>query len=225
MTSVCFVLDEPSTGLHPRDTGRLIETLRNLQAAGNSVVIVEHDDTMIEAADHVIEIGPGAGVAGGQVVFEGSPDQIKTGDSLTGQFLSGSQTINRPNKVVADFTRSIKIIGAGGNNLKGIDVEIPLGVLCVVTGVSGSGKSTLIGQTLVPAIKYQLELAAPTPAKYNSIEGLEQIEHCVVADQKPIGRTPRGCADVLRFDGRVSQVVFGDQAGKTTRFQKRAVHL
>ena len=132
MTSVCFVLDEPSTGLHPRDTGRLIETLRNLQAAGNSVVVVEHDDTMIEAADHVIEIGPGAGVAGGQVVFAGSHEQIKTNDSLTGQFLSGSQTINRPNKVVADFATSIKINGAEGNNLKGIDVEIPLGVLCVL---------------------------------------------------------------------------------------------
>ncbi len=194
VTGVCFVLDEPSTGLHPRDTGRLIETLRNLQATGNSVVVVEHDDAMIEAADHVIEIGPGAGVAGGQVVCEGSPDQIKTSDSLTGQFLCGSQTISRPSKVVVDFAKSIKINGAQGNNLKGIDVEIPLGVLCVVTGVSGSGKSTLIGQTLVPAIKHQLELAAPTPAKHDSIEGLEQIEHCVVADQKPIGRTPRGCA-------------------------------
>lgn len=194
VTSVCFVLDEPSTGLHPRDTGRLIETLRDLQAAGNSVVVVEHDDTMIEAADHVIEIGPGAGVAGGEVVFEGSPDQIKTSDSLTGQFLNGSQSITRPNKVVADFAKSIKINGAAGNNLQGIDVEIPLGVMCVVTGVSGSGKSTLIGQTLVPAIRHQLELAAPTPAKHVSIEGLDQIEHCVVADQKPIGRTPRGCA-------------------------------
>ncbi len=194
VTSVCFVLDEPSTGLHPRDTGRLIETLRDLQAAGNSVVVVEHDDTMIEAADHVIEIGPGAGVAGGEVVFEGSPNQIKTSDSLTGQFLNGSQSITRPNKVVADFAKSIKINGAAGNNLQGIDVEIPLGVMCVVTGVSGSGKSTLIGQTLVPAIRHQLELAAPTPAKHVSIEGLDQIEHCVVADQKPIGRTPRGCA-------------------------------
>jgi len=179
VTSVCFVLDEPSTGLHPRDTGRLIETLRDLQAAGNSVVVVEHDDTMIEAADHVIEIGPGAGIDGGQIVFEGTPEQIKTGDSLTGQFLNSSQTISRPTKVPVDFARSIKINGAGGNNLKDIDVEIPLGVLCVVSGVSGSGKSTLIGQTLVPAIKHQLELAAPTPAKHESIEGLELIEHCV----------------------------------------------
>ena len=194
VTSVCFVLDEPSTGLHPRDTGRLIETLRDLQAAGNSVVVVEHDDTMIEAADHVIEIGPGAGIDGGQIVFEGTPEQIKTGDSLTGQFLNSSQTISRTTKVPVDFARSIKINGAGGNNLKDIDVEIPLGVLCVVSGVSGSGKSTLIGQTLVPAIKHLLELAAPTPAKHESIEGLELIEHCVVADQKPIGRTPRGCA-------------------------------
>ena len=224
VTSVCFVLDEPSSGLHPRDTGRLIETLRDLQAAGNSVVVVEHDDTMVEAADHLIEIGPGAGVEGGQVVFEGTPEQIKTGNSVTGQFLSGSQSINRTTKVAADFTRSIKIKGAAGNNLKNIDVEIPLGVFCVVSGVSGSGKSTLIGQTLIPAIKHHLELKAPTPAKHDSIEGLEQIEHCVVADQKPIGRTPRGCAATFcglmdEFRKLFSATKLAKQLGfKTSRF-------
>lgn len=194
VTGVCFILDEPSTGLHARDTSRLLQTLRDIQAGGNSVVVVEHDDEIIEAADHIVEIGPGAGVGGGQLVAAGTPSQIRACEgSLTGQFLSGKLSITRDNQRAVDLKKVIKIKGAAGNNLKGIDVEIPLGVMCVVSGVSGSGKSTLIGQTLVPEIRRHFELLSQKPAKHASISGLGQVEHFVVVDQRPIGRSPRAC--------------------------------
>jgi excinuclease ABC subunit A len=194
VTGVCFVLDEPSTGLHARDTQRLLETLRHIQSAGNSVVVVEHDDEMINSADHIVEIGPGAGTRGGEVVATGSPAEIKnSSDSLTGPFLSGENRIVRNSKREVDLSKAIAIKGAAGNNLKNVDVDIPLEVLCVVSGVSGSGKSTLIAQTLVPAIRRHFELLSMKPAKHESISGLEQIDHFVVVDQKPIGRSPRAC--------------------------------
>ena len=194
VTSVCFVLDEPSTGLHARDTDRLLETLRKIQAGGNSVVVVEHDEEIIAAADHIVEVGPGAGVDGGSVVAAGNPNAIKdSSESLTGQFLSGKRQIVRANRRAVDPNSVIKIQGAAGNNLKDIDVEIPLGVLCAVSGVSGSGKSTLVGQTLVPVMRRHFELLSPKPAKYVSILGLDQLDHFVVVDQRPIGRSPRAC--------------------------------
>lgn len=195
ITSVCFVLDEPSIGLHQRDNDRLIEVIRDLQVSGNSVIVVEHDEAMIRAADYVIDMGPGAGVNGGAVVSQGSATEVAADEfSLTGKYLSGGAKIETPaSRRAVDPENMLKVLGARGNNLDSIDVEIPLGVFCCVTGVSGSGKSTLINQTLAPAVKRQLELLSRVPALHDSIEGVDKIETLVQVDQKPIGRTPRGC--------------------------------
>ncbi len=195
VTSVCFVLDEPSIGLHQRDNDRLISAIRSLQQAGNSVIVVEHDEAMIRAADHLIDMGPGAGKDGGTVVAEGSPDSIaRQPESLTGRYLSGEISIETPSsRRAVSPERMIRIKGAAGHNLKSIDVQIPLGVFCCVTGVSGSGKSTLINQTLAPAIARQLELVAPTPMPFASLDGVEQIDKLIMVDQKPIGRSSRAC--------------------------------
>ena len=194
VTSVCFVLDEPSIGLHQRDNDRLIEAIKDLQRSGNSVIVVEHDEAMIRAADHVIDMGPGAGREGGELTAKGTPDQVADDpNSLTGNYLSGRLKIQTPQqRRSVDPDRMIKITGASGNNLKSIDVEIPLGLFCCVTGVSGSGKSTLINHTLAPELKRQLDLFSETPAG-DLVAGAETIDKLVVVDQKPIGRTSRGC--------------------------------
>ncbi len=196
LTSVCFVLDEPSIGLHQRDNDRLIETIRQLQAAGNSVIVVEHDAAMIEAADYVIDMGPGAGPLGGDVVASGTPEEITADpESLTGQFLSGQQTISVPaqrRKFDAD-SPAVVVRGARGNNLRNVSVEMPFGVLTCVTGVSGSGKSTLINDTLVPAVRRKLGLVSHSAAPCESVEIHKRIENLVVVDQQPIGRSIRGC--------------------------------
>lgn len=195
VTSVCFVLDEPSIGLHQRDNDRLIAAIRDLQESGNSVIVVEHDEAMIRAADHVIDMGPGAGRAGGEIISQGSPvDVAADPSSLTGGYLSQRLQIATPSdRRSIELGRVIKIKSASGHNLKSIDVEIPLGVFCCVTGVSGSGKSTLINHTLAPALKRQLELVSKTPEAHDSISGFEAIDKLIIVDQKPIGRTPRGC--------------------------------
>lgn len=195
VTSVCFVLDEPSIGLHQRDNDRLIEAIEDLQQSGNSVIVVEHDEAMIRAADHVIDMGPGAGRQGGELTSQGTPDEVASDpNSLTGQYLSRSLQIETPTqRRSVDPQRVIKIKGASGHNLKSVDVEIPLGLFCCVTGVSGSGKSTLINHTLAPALKRQLELVAKAPAPHDSITGVEAIDKLIIVDQKPIGRTSRGC--------------------------------
>lgn len=195
VTNVCFVLDEPSIGLHPRDNDRLIEAIRSLEEAGNSVVVVEHDEAMIRTADHVIDMGPGAGFLGGEVVAQGSPITVaKNQNSLTGKFLSGELKIETPTtRRSLDDNRMIQMAGASGHNLQSLDVEIPLGLLCCVTGVSGSGKSTLINQTLAPAIARQLGQVAHRPMPLNRIEGIEAIDKMITVDQKPIGRSPRAC--------------------------------
>ncbi|MFT5302245.1 MAG: excinuclease ABC subunit A [Mariniblastus sp.] len=195
ITNVCFVLDEPSIGLHQHDNDRLIAAIVELKESGNSVIVVEHDEAMIRAADHVIDMGPGAGRHGGRVVAAGDANSIQLcPESLTGQFLSGQSKIEPegPRRAISD-QRMIKIVGARGHNLKNIDVEIPLGVFCCVTGVSGSGKSTLINQTLAPAIARKLDLVARSPEPYSSLLGTEQIDKLILVDQKPIGRTPRAC--------------------------------
>ncbi|MEJ5211253.1 MAG: excinuclease ABC subunit UvrA [Burkholderiales bacterium] len=193
LTGVMYVLDEPSIGLHQRDNGRLLATLRHLRDLGNSVIVVEHDEEAISIADHVIDIGPGAGVHGGQVVAQGTPEEIKADPrSLTGQYLSGRRSIPVPKKRhKPDPKRWLTLKGARGNNLKNVTLRLPVGVLTCVTGVSGSGKSTLINDTLYPAVAQHLYGSALEPAPHDEIEGLEFFDKVIDVDQSPIGRTPR----------------------------------
>ncbi len=202
LMGVMYVLDEPSIGLHQRDNDRLIETLVYLKNLGNTVVVVEHDEDAIRHADHVIDIGVGAGVHGGRVIAQGSADDIaKVADSLTGQYLSGKKRIEVPvirhtPKLVKVGKKELKgyieLKGARGNNLKNVDLKLPLGVMSCITGVSGSGKSTLINRTLMPLAATALNNATTLSAeRYDSITGLEHLDKMVDIDQSPIGRTPR----------------------------------
>ncbi len=193
LVGVMYVLDEPSIGLHQRDNERLLATLRRLRDLGNTVIVVEHDEEAIRAADYVLDIGPGAGIHGGEVVASGSPDDIAANpNSLTGQYLSGIQRIAVPTqRTPPDPARQIVIRGARGNNLRNVDVSIPVGLLTCITGVSGSGKSTLIIDTLYASVAKRLYGATLEPAPCDAIEGLEQLDKVVDIDQSPIGRTPR----------------------------------
>jgi excinuclease ABC subunit A len=194
LVGVMYVLDEPSIGLHQRDNERLLETLIHLRNLGNTVIVVEHDEDAIRAADHVIDIGPGAGVHGGEVVAAGTVDDIMAEPkSLTGQFLSGKREIAIPaQRVAGDPTKVLKLIGASGNNLKDITLTLPVGLFSCVTGVSGSGKSTLINDTLYCIAQRQLNGATSNePAPYREIQGLEHCDKVIDIDQSPIGRTPR----------------------------------
>lgn len=194
LVGVMYVLDEPSIGLHQRDNDRLLETLVHLRDLGNTVIVVEHDEDAIRAADHIIDIGPGAGVHGGEIVAQGSLDDIiGTPESLTGKFLSGERRITIPEKRnAADPAKMLTITGAGGNNLKNVTLNLPVGLFTCITGVSGSGKSTLINDTLFPIAQTQLNGATTvTPAPYKSVEGLEHFDKVIDIDQSPIGRTPR----------------------------------
>jgi excinuclease ABC subunit A len=193
LVGVMYVLDEPSIGLHQRDNQRLLNTLTYLRDLGNSVIVVEHDEEAILSADHVVDMGPGAGVHGGRVVAQGTPQDILAhADSLTGQFLSGRRSIAIPaRRTPFDAQRTLRLRGARGNNLKNVDVDIPVGLMTCVTGVSGSGKSTLINDTLFRETARELNGASDEPAPYTSIDGLEQFDKVVDIDQSPIGRTPR----------------------------------
>ncbi|KWR90011.1 excinuclease ABC subunit UvrA [Cupriavidus sp. IDO] len=193
LTGVMYVLDEPSIGLHQRDNDRLIGTLKHLRDIGNSVLVVEHDEDMIRACDYVVDIGPGAGVHGGMIVAEGTPQQIEASPaSLTGQYLSGQRRIEVPKERAApDDERLLRIINASGNNLRNVTAEIPVGLLTCITGVSGSGKSTLINDTLYHAVARHLYGSTAEPAAHDRIEGLEHFDKVINVDQSPIGRTPR----------------------------------
>jgi len=191
LVNVLYILDEPSIGLHQRDNRRLIHALRDLRDAGNSVIVVEHDREMILSADHVIDMGPGAGVHGGTVVAEGSPAQILEADTLTAQYLSGRMKIPAPLKRRKGNGKSLTITGAKGNNLREVTMTVPLGTFICVTGVSGSGKSSLINQTLHPALAHTLHGAGRIPLPYREITGIENIDKVIEVDQAPIGRTPR----------------------------------
>ncbi len=193
LTGVLYVLDEPSIGLHQRDNSRLLDTLRRLRDLGNSVLVVEHDEEAILTADHVIDMGPAAGIHGGQVIAEGTPAQIqKSKESLTGQYLTGARRIAIPDKRRwTDKKRMIAVKGARGNNLQNVDVSFPLGTFTCITGVSGGGKSTLVIETLYKAIARTLNGASDAPADHDTIEGLEHIDKIIDIDQSPIGRTPR----------------------------------
>ena len=192
LTGVLYILDEPSIGLHQRDNQRLIESLKELRDIGNSVIVVEHDkDTMLNA-DYLVDIGPGAGRHGGEVVFAGTPAETKTGHSITCDYLNGIRQIEVPKKrrkpLEGEF---LTIKGAKGHNLKNVDLKLPLGVMVCVTGVSGSGKSTLINETLSPILSQKFYRSVKEPLPYDSIEGLEKIDKIIQIDQAPIGRTPR----------------------------------
>ncbi|MEK9719638.1 MAG: excinuclease ABC subunit UvrA, partial [Quisquiliibacterium sp.] len=192
LTGVMYVLDEPSIGLHQRDNDRLIDTLRHLRDLGNTVLVVEHDEDAIRAADHVIDMGPGAGVHGGEVVAQGSPNEIIANQaSLTGRYLAGALRIELPRRRAPRGDLALRIIGASGNNLRGINAQIPIGLLVCVTGVSGSGKSTLVNDTLHNAVARHLYGSQAEPAPHEAIGGLEHLDKVIAVDQSPIGRTPR----------------------------------
>ncbi|MBT8061452.1 MAG: excinuclease ABC subunit UvrA, partial [Gammaproteobacteria bacterium] len=194
LVGVMYILDEPSIGLHQRDNGRLLNTLFHLRDLGNTVIVVEHDEEAIRSADHILDIGPGAGVHGGQIVAEGSlKDIMKADQSLTGKFLSGKEAIAVPKeRTKVDQDRLLVLKGASGNNLKHVDIEIPVGLFTCVTGVSGSGKSTLINSTLYPITASRLNKATTlNAAPFEAIEGLDLLDKVVDIDQSPIGRTPR----------------------------------
>ena len=206
LTGVLYVLDEPSIGLHQRDNGRLLRTLTKLRDLGNTLIVVEHDEETIRAANHIVDIGPGAGIHGGYIIAQGDLQALLTAEkSLTGAYLSGRRVIETPGQRREGNGRSLIIQNAHRNNLKNIDVEIPLGKLVAVTGVSGSGKSTLINELLYPALQHQLTKKVPLPKHLQGIKGLNAVDKAIVIDQSPIGRTPRsnpatytGVFDVIR---------------------------
>ncbi len=195
LAGACYVLDEPSMGLHPRDNDRLIAAIRGLQAKGNSLIVVEHDEAIIRSADHIIDIGPDAGNNGGYVVAQGTCHDIEIETkSLTGKYLARRLQIDRHQRQQLLNVEKLSIRGARGLNLKSVDVDVPIGTLTCVTGVSGSGKSSLVYRTLAPAIKQRLGLVTVAPLEFESIDGVGQIGRLVEFDQRPISRTPRGCA-------------------------------
>jgi excinuclease ABC subunit A len=193
LVGVMYILDEPSIGLHQRDNDRLLETLKHLRDLGNTVIVVEHDEDAIKLADHVIDIGPGAGVHGGKVISQGTPEQVSSDvNSLTGQYLSGEKRIAVPKERHKHSDKWLELNGAKGNNLKDVNLKLPIGLMTCVSGVSGSGKSTLINTTLYPIMAHKLNGAHhSTTAPYSDIQGIEHLDKVIDIDQSPIGRTPR----------------------------------
>ena len=206
LTGVLYILDEPSIGLHQRDNEKLIDTLKKLRDQGNTVLVVEHDEDTMYAADQIIDIGPGAGVHGGRVMAQGTAEEVKlVTDSVTGQYLSGRKQIQVPKKRRKSNGRAIEVKGATENNLKNVNVKFPLGQFVCVTGVSGSGKSTLVNEVLYKSLAKEINGATEKPGKCDEIKGIENIDKIINIDQSPIGRTPRsnpatytGVFDIIR---------------------------
>jgi excinuclease ABC subunit A len=205
LTEVLYILDEPSIGLHQRDNRKLIDSLCALRDAGNSVIVVEHDEDMMLASDHLVDIGPGAGIHGGRIVAEGPPDRHLASDSLTADYLNGRRKIEVPNRRRKGHRKNLVLKGATGHNLKDVDLKIPLGCLVGISGVSGSGKSTLVNQTLLPALLNHLHDDIRIPLPHKAITGMQHVDKCIAIDQTPIGRTPRsnpatytGLMDLIR---------------------------
>ncbi len=223
LVNVLYILDEPSIGLHQRDNERLINSLKQLRDAGNSVIVVEHDEEMMREADYIVDIGPKAGRRGGNIVAQGTYSEILNATGYTADYLAHRHTIEIPTELREGSGESIKIFGARGNNLKGVDVDFPLGKLICITGVSGSGKSSLINGTLVPILSHKLYRSYGQPLEYDRIEGIENIDKLVVVDQLPIGRTPRSnpatysnvFADIRKlFEATPDAQVRGFKAGR-----------
>lgn len=223
LVNVLYILDEPSIGLHSRDNRKLINSLKELRDLGNTVIVVEHDEEMIRAADWIIDIGPKAGILGGEVVAQGTIDDILKLDTITSNYLNKTVKIEVPKERRKGNGKTIKIVGARGNNLKNVSVEIPIGTLTCVSGVSGSGKSTLINATLRPIIARELYNSYDTPLEYEKIEGIENIDKLIVVDQSPIGRTPRSnpatytnlFSDIRKlFENTVDAKIRGFKAGR-----------
>jgi excinuclease ABC subunit A len=192
LTGVLYVLDEPSIGLHQRDNARLLETLKRLRDLGNTVIVVEHDEEAIRSADHLVDVGPGAGIHGGKIIAEGMLEDIfKAKDSLTADYLTGRKEIATPERRPANPRKQLRVLNARGNNLKNVDAEIPIGLFTCITGVSGGGKSTLLIDTLYNAVARRLNSASEPPAPHDAIQGLEFLDKVIDIDQSPIGRTPR----------------------------------
>ena len=204
LVGVLYILDEPSIGLHQRDNTRLIKSLKNLRDIGNSVLVVEHDKEMIESADYLIDIGPGAGINGGEIVWNGTPKQILNATTLTTKYLKGEKEIKIPAKRRIGNGKNLKLIGASGNNLKDVNLLLPLGKLICVTGVSGSGKSTLINETLYPILNTHFYRSLKKPMPYKSILGIENIDKVIDIDQSPIGRTTR--SNPATYTGILSEI-------------------
>ncbi|MCF0209693.1 MAG: excinuclease ABC subunit UvrA, partial [Bacteroidaceae bacterium] len=192
--NVLYILDEPSIGLHQRDNARLIASLKKLRDMGNSVIVVEHDEDMMRAADYIIDIGPKAGVGGGKVVFQGTPAEMLKADTLTAQYLKDQQAVNGQcfsGMSECQYVGQLSLKGCRGNNLKNVDVSFPLGKFIVVTGVSGSGKSSIVNETLQPILSQHFYRSLKDPLPYTAIEGIELVDKVVSVDQSPIGRSPR----------------------------------
>ena len=204
LVNVLYILDEPSIGLHQRDNEKLIDSLKELRNKGNSIIVVEHDHDMIVNSDYVIDIGPGAGRKGGEIVFCGNPQLLKTSKSLTANYINGIEKIEYSTKRRPISEKKLKIFGASGNNLKSINIEIPLGVLVCVTGVSGSGKSSLLNETIVPILARHFYRANSFPLGYEKFEGIENIDKYIEIDQSPIGRTPR--SNISTYSGLMTDL-------------------
>ena len=204
LVGVLYILDEPSIGLHQKDNLKLIDSLKKLRDSGNSVIVVEHDKEMIMSSDHIIDLGPFAGVNGGDLIYEGTPSNIKKANTITADYLNETKQIKIPKKIRKGNGNSLKLFGCKGNNLKNIDIEFPLGKMIAVTGVSGSGKSTLINETLYPILNSKIYNSVKSPLEYKKIEGIEKIDKVVEVNQQQIGKTPR--SNPATYTGLYSEI-------------------